>query len=248
MQQDILAQSVSQVYPIGLRLAKDDRVFRYCQVGQALGGLARLAINANFAPGCTAHVNEDGFEGAIGFVALIGATYLDIADTAARAANFYQGGKLIVYGTTIFHQHHIVKSDAGDGAKVRVYLSEPLAVENITIAMGCTAYRSPYSDVKQAGSTNTGFETFVGLPLIPVTINWFAWLQTKGLCAVTPTGGTWPGGAVNLRSVYANPADGTLQPATISDPSAGFQKVGDLMTATVNAYGDLLIKLDLDPD
>lgn len=250
MLQDVFAQSVSQIYPIGMRLAKSDRIFRYSQAAQALEGLARLVINSNYAPGVTGHVNEDGFEGAIGFAALIGATYIDIADTVARAANFYQGGKVIVYGTTIFHQHSIVKSDVGTGAKVRLYLESPVAVENITVAMGCTAYRSPYSAVKKAGSTQVSFEPFIGLPLIPVTINNFFWLWTAGIGIVTPTGVTWPGSAANLRAVYVNPNDGTIQPATISDPSAGYQYIGDLVECTGGSgadYGDLLINLRLDP-
>jgi hypothetical protein len=247
MKQGIFEQSVTQKYPLGMRLARDNRLFRYSQATQALAGLARLVINSNFAPGCTAHVNEDGFEGAIGFAASVGQAYLDIADTSGRAANWYQGGMVIVYGTTIFHQYYIVKSDAGDGSKVRLYLSSSVAVEAITATMGCTAYRSPYSAVKTAGSTGVGFEPFIGVNLIPVTIDYFFWLQTAGLCIVTPTGVTWPGSAANLRAVYANPADGTLQPATISDPSAGYQYIGDLVEATVNAYGDLLINLRLDP-
>lgn len=250
MLQDVLAQSVSPVYPIGMKLAKDNRMFRYSQATQALDGLARLVINSNYAPGVTGHTNEDGFEGAIGFAASIGDTYIDIADTAARAANFYQGGMVIVYGTTIFHQHYIVKSDAGDGSKVRLYLETPLAVEDITIAMGCTAYRSIYSAVKKTGSTQVGFEPFVGVNLIPVTINYYFWLLTAGHCIITPTGVTWPGSDSNLRAVYANPADGTIQPATVSDPSSGYQYIGDLAQCTGGSgadYGDLYINLRLDP-
>ncbi len=253
MNQDILAQSVTQIYPIGMKIVKDNRIFRYAKATQALEGLARLVINSNYAPGVTGHECEDGFElpaGNTNLGAVIGQTYLDILDTELRAADFYQGGMVIIYGTTIFHQHYIVKSDAGDGSKVRLYLDKPVAVEDITVAMGVTAYRSPYSAVKKAGSTQTSFEPFIGLPLIPVTINNYSWLLTAGHCIVTPTGGTWPGSAANLRAVYANPADGTLQPATISDPSAGFQYVGDLVLVTGGTgsdYGDLLINLRLDP-
>ncbi len=40
-----------------------------------------------------------------------------------------QGSKLIIYGTTIFHQHHIVASDAGNGTRVRLYLLESISTE-----------------------------------------------------------------------------------------------------------------------
>jgi len=233
---------------MGLAITRDLRKFRYSQAAEALDALARLVVNSNYCPGATGHVNEDGFEGSIGFAAPVGQRYLDIADTAGRAANFYQGGMVVVYGTTIFHQHYIMKSDAGTGSKVRLYLDKPVAVEDITVAMGCTAYRSQYSAVKKTGSTGVGFETFVGLNLIPVTSGYFFWLWTNGPGIVTPTGVTWPGSAANLRDVYANPADGTLQPATLSDPSNGFQRIGTLISATVNGYGDLWINLQLDPD
>jgi len=251
MIQDVMEQSVTQIYPIGMPLNKGPRRFRYSHITQALSGLLRMVINSNYAPGVTGHVNEDGFEGAIGYAASIGDTYIDIADTAARAVNFYQGGMVVVFGVTVFHSHYIVKSDAGDGAKVRLYLDVPIATENITVAMGVSAYSSPYSAVQPTASVQVGFETFVGVNLIPVTINYFAWLQTKGPCPVTPTGGTWPGSAANLRDVYANPADGTLQPATLSDPSAGFQRIGTVIMATggtASDYGDLLVNLDLDPN
>ncbi len=254
MIQDIQQQSVSQVYPIGLPLVKDIRKFRYSQANKALVGTTWLRINANFAPGCTGKENLDGFEGAGGvncFAASQGQKYLDIKDTAFRVRNFYQGGMVIVYGTLIYHQHYIVKSDPGDGTKVRLYLDVPIAVEDITTAMGVTAYKSQYSKttpVAPAGGPAAGFAKFVGVNLIPVTINYFYWLQTKGPCAVTPTGGTWPGSAVNLRDIYGNPNDGSINPATLDDPSAGYQRCGTLISATVNTYGDLLIDLDLDPD
>lgn len=253
MIQDILAQSLIPHYPIGLKLDKDNRRFRYAQATQALAGLARLVINSNYAPGVTGHLNEDGFEGAGGVNALpavIGQKYLDIRDTALRVKDFYQGGMVVIYGVLNFHQHYIIKSDAGNGVIVRLYLDQPIAVEAITAPMGVTAYRNPYTAVRETGSVQQGFESFVGLPLIPVTILNFFWLQTKGPAIVTPTGGTWPGAAVNLRDVYANPADGTLQPPTISDPSAGFQRIGSLISATggtASDYGDCWVNLDLDP-
>lgn len=250
MYQDIQDISATQRYIIGQKYDLDNRRFRYSQAAVALAGLARLVINKNICPGATGYENDFGFEGAIGYAASIGDEYVDIADTASRAKNYYQGGMLIIYGTTIFHQHYIVKSDAGNGSYVRCYLDKPLAVEDVTVAMGCTAYRNEYSALSPVAGSGVaaGFAKFVGVNLVPVTINYFCWLQTKGPCIVTPTGGTWPGSTVNLRDVYVNNADGTIQPATLSDPSAGYQRVGTLISATINTYGDLLIDLDVDPE
>ncbi|MDD4985853.1 MAG: hypothetical protein PHQ43_08695 [Dehalococcoidales bacterium] len=244
-EQSIYEQSTVPNFTIGAKRKVDDRTFRYSGALAALAGLARLVVNSNFEPGCTGHENEDGYEGS-GVIAAVGDRVVDIPDTALRAKDYYQGGKLVIYGTAIFHQHHVVGSEPGDGTKVRLYLLEPISTEAVTVGMGVTAYRSPCSAVAPAGSVNAGFEPFVGLNLIPVDIGKFFWLQTAGPCIVTPTGGTWPGSAANLRQVYPNPADGTIQPATLSDPSAGYQPIGYLLSATVNTYGDLWIMLQLD--
>jgi len=247
-EQDVYTQSTTKNYNIGSKKQVYDRTFRYSYAFADLAALARLVVNSNYEGGVTGHLNADGYEGTA-YAALRGQAYLDIKDTALRAADFYQGGKVIIYGSTIFHQYEIVSSDAGNGTYVRLYLLSPIVVEDVTASMGVTAYRSPYSAVAPAGSVQVGFETFIGVNLIPVTHGYYFWLQTAGPCIVTPTGGTWPGSAVNLRAVYPNPSDGTIQPATISDPSEGYQCIGFLLSATggtANDYGDLWIQLRLD--
>lgn len=247
--QSIYEDSTTQKFEIGTRRIEYNRTFRYSKAGAALNGLARLLCNANYAPGVTGHADEDGFEGAGGYAASIGDTYIDIADTTVRAANYYRGGMLIVYGTTVFHQYHIVGSAAGTGVYVRLYLDKAVYEEAITATMGVTAYISPYSAVQQVGSVQTSFESVVGVNLVPVASGSYFWLQTAGPCIVTPTGVTWPGSAANLRAVYINPADGTLQPGTVSDPSSGYQYIGHLLSATggtASDYGDLWIWLELE--
>ncbi len=255
MLQDILVQSAVQRYLLGMKYNLNLWRFRYSKATVALAGLKRLVINSNYCPGVTGHENEDGFEGAGGvnaYAASIGQRYLDIKDTALRVKNFYQGGMVTIAGTTIFHEHYIVKSDVGTGTYVRLYLDVPIAVEDITAAMGVSASRSAYSAVQPAASVQVGFETFVGVNLIPVTINYFFWLLTKGPVSITPTGTPqWPGAAANMRDVYANPSDGTIQNAPTRDPSLGYQRIGTIIQATGGTgsdYGSNKINLDLDPE
>jgi len=238
-----------QNYVIGSKRQWGDWLLRYSKSAEALACLARLLINTNIAPGATGHVNEDGFEGNLKTAAGIGDRYVDIADTALRAKDYYQGGYFVAYGTTVFHQHHIISSDEGDGSKVRLYLLEPIASEWIPLTDGVTAYLNKYSAIGLAGhGGGAGFETFVGLNLVPVTgAGKFFWLVTAGRCIVTPTGApNYPGDAANLRLVTVNPADGTIQNAKDADPSLGYQVIGSLINSTVNTYGDLLIDLKLD--
>jgi hypothetical protein len=247
--QSIYEDSTTQKFELGSRRQEYFRTFRYSKSGAALGGLARLLTNANYAPGVTGHADEDGFEGVLNAAASIGDLYVDLADTTVRAANYYKGGFLVIYGTTVFHQYIIVKSDAGTGVYVRCYLDKAIYEEDVTVAMGVTAYISPYSAIQQVGSVQAGFEAAMGVNLVPVASGSYFWMQTRGPAIVTPTGVTWPGSAANLRAVYMNKADGTLQPATISDPSSGFQYIGYVLSATGGTgsdYGDLWIWLELE--
>lgn len=248
MLQDINAQSVSQVYPMGMQFKRGDKKYRYSLAAGNLAALARLVINSNYAPGVTGHTQEDGYEGNVYAIAPIGQTYVDIADTVARAANFYQGGHMIIFSGTIFHQRYIIRSELGTGAFVRVHFIEPLVTEAPAVTDGVTVYRSPYSAVKAAGSTQVGFEPFIGVNLLPITSGYYFWLQTDGLAFITAHGGTWPGAAADQRDVYAH-QDGTVDPASVKDPTSGFQKVGWLSTltgGTASDYGDALINLQLD--
>lgn len=247
--QSIYEDSTTQKFELGSRRQEYLRTFRYSKAGAALAGLGRLLCNANYAPGVTGHADEDGFEGVLNAAASIGDLYVDLADTTVRAANYYQGAMLIIFGTTVFHQYYIVKSDAGTGVYVRCYLDKAVYEEDITVAMGVTAYVSQYSACQQVGSVQAGFTSAVGLNLVPVASGSYFWMLTRGPCWVTPTGVTWPGSAANLRAVYMNNADGTLQPGTVSDPSSGFQYIGYLLGATggtASDYGDALIWLELE--
>jgi len=262
--QGIYEASAVQNFRIGSKKREYDRIFRYSYTVLGLPATARLKVNSNYQPDVPGHINEDGFMGNIVIAGAVrtvpipaGQTWLDIADTAVRPINWYQGGKIVVFDdvTPYFHQNYIVASELGTGTYVRIWLDHPLAaaipVNNAGgNPVGITALRSPYSAVEAPGAVSqVSFESFVGLPLVPVPAARYFWLLTAGPVFVTPTGGVWPGSAANLRDVYANPADGTINPSSVQDPSNGFQKVGFLLNATggtTSDYGDAYIMLQLD--
>lgn len=260
--QSVYETSLTQRFRIGARRQEEGRIFRYSYTVLALTAIARLKINSNYAPEVTGHVNEDGFMGNITTAGVArttvvpaGQRFLDIADTVARAVNWYQGGYMIVFDdvTPHFHQHRIVASEVGTGTYVRIWLDRPIAtaipVNNAAAnPVGITAYRSPYSAVAAAGSVQVGFEPFIGLPLVPVPAVSYFWLLTAGPVWITPHGIAWPGGAADQRDVYAH-QDGTIDPASQKDPTTGFQKVGYVLPATggtASDYGDGWIMLQLD--
>jgi hypothetical protein len=265
-EQGIYEQSAIQNFRIGARKKENGRVFRYAYTVTGLPAVvaeARLVINSNYAPEVTGHVNEDGFMGNITFAGIartvpvpVGAAYLDIADTVARAVNWYQGGYCIIFDdvTPYFHQHYIIASALGTGTYVRIYLDHPTGAAIPVLnaganPVGITAYRSPYSAVAVAGSVQVGFEPFIGMPLCGVipALRYF-WLMTAGPLWVAAHGAAWPGAAADQRDVYAH-QDGTIDPASQKDPTAGYQKVGYLLPmtgGTASDYGDAWIMLQLD--
>ncbi len=244
--QSIYAQSATQNYNINTLREQDGRKFRYSFAGTAIPMLGRLVACDNTPPGNPTTPNRDGYEGVLAVLAPIGQAFVDIADVVVRPVNYYQGGIFIAYGVTIFHQHKIVASALGTGAFVRLYLDEPITTEAITVIMGVDAYPSQYNNVCIPGgrAVAAGFESFVGMNLIPITINNYFWLQTEGLALPTPT--VFPGQVGNRRDLFAN-TDGTICDSGVA--VFGYQRVGHLVTATYGApaaYGDNLIYLELD--
>lgn len=246
---DVYSQSSGQLYPINslLWFPGTGAKFRYSYAAGTLAGTRRLVINGAHAPGVTGHENDEGFEGAPSANQDAADLEVSWASDDSRAVNYYAGGHLAIY-STVFQDKYIISGPSTAGTTITVKLADGLD-SAITTSTGITAYPSPYKNVKAAASMQAGFETFIGVPLIAITSGYWFWLQTAGPVIVTPTGGTWPGSAANYRSVYANPADGTIQPAALCDPSSGYQKIGDLIMATGGTgsdYGDLYINLDLD--
>lgn len=243
----VLATPSSNLWgvPIGtMGKTADGRCFRLCKAAGALTGLARLAISTAHCPGATGHEDHQGFEGVPYANAAAGATKVKIADTTARAINYYSGGYLAIYPAAPYCALPIRSSALGTTAYVELTLDCELPVA-ITTATGITAYVSPYSMVQAASSVGADYEAFMCLPLVAVASGDYFWGQTGGPAIVTPNGGTWPGQGAHYRDVFAW-QDGTINPSSVADPTAGYQRVGYLLMGTVNGYGDLFIMLQLD--
>lgn len=153
-----LQEHTTQEHRLGTQLIlADARKFRYCYAGAAIGGTARAHINANYIPGGTAVEDQDGFEGAPSANAAAAAPSVTFADTTARAKDYYEGGYLVTYPTGHYQVNRIRGNALGDGSTITVDLEAPLMTA-ITTSTGLTAYRSPYSNVKPASSTNATYE------------------------------------------------------------------------------------------
>jgi hypothetical protein len=248
--------STTPDYRIGtIGYTEDGRRFRYCKAGAAVAGTGRLLGNMNYAPGCTAHADEDGFEGVPYAAADAGATTIKIADTSGRALNYYQGGYCNIFHAAAYRNYYILSStktsattDPGYGAWVQLELASGLDTA-ITVSTEVTTYLSPYSDVRQYGATGFAQDecSFVCLALTDVVSGSYFWGQTTGPAWVTAHGGTWPGAAGHYRDVFAH-FSGTVDPSSVCDPTSGWQRVGYIISATDtgNSYGDAWVMLQLE--
>ena len=237
----------SQQHRLGHRLIlPDSRIFRYCKAGGALAGLMRAAINGSYAPGAAGHIatTVEGYEGSASADVAAGGVQVEFPDTTVRAVDYYQDGLLVTFPSGHYQMNRIRASALGDGATVVVELEAPLKTA-ILSSTGLTAYRSPYADIQAAMSLNQEYEAFICVPPVPVTSGRWFWGQTAGVCPVAAHGGTWPGSAAHYRDVFFW-MDGTIDPASVADPTSGYQRAGYLLSSTVSGYGDLLIQLQLE--
>jgi len=247
----ITAQSETQKFEIGTRRIEYGRTFRYAKAGEAITAAtnARLVANGNYAAGVAGHLNEDGYNGAPYADAAIGDNYVDINEVG-YAVNFFQGGYLqSLPAADPITSYYIVASDVSAAAYTRVYLDHPLIQAILTTSyVGISA--CPYSQVIQGDSAivPAGYRSFIGLPLVNVTNDYYFWVQTAGPAWIQPSG--WvddrtPGYGVDYREVYAW-QDGSIVSAYVCSPNFGYQRVGYLLDATAAGYGSVFIMLQLD--
>jgi len=249
----ITEASATQKFEIGTRRIEYGRTFRYCKAGEAIteATAARLLANGNYASGVAGHLDEDGFNGHPVADAAVGALYVDLDEAGAgRAANFFQGGYLqSLPAADPISGYYVVASDASEALYTRVYLDNPLIQAILTTSwVGICA--SPYSQVIQgnSGIVPARYRSFIGLSHVNMANDYFFWLQTGGPAWIQPGG--WaderlPGYGANYRDVFAA-IDGAIVSAWAADPTAGYQRVGYLLDATLNTYGSCFIMLQLD--
>lgn len=244
--EDLYAGDTTQKYPLGTKLYKDNRVFAYCKAGATIttGHVAFLKVNANYDPGVTGHTNVDGFEGALltGSPVVVGDTHIHIADTTARAKNYYEGADLVLQYDAggVMDQYRIIASDVGDGStSVVVYIAPPGIIHACPVSgTAVDAYMNKYSNIQSGLTLDCIHCTAMGAFGAAMTSGKFYWLQVGGPVTLTGTGGT----TSNHRMVYAN-TDGSVVDTV---PVAAAQEVGYVTGRTVSGYGSLLITLTLD--
>ena len=180
--QSVYAQSESQKYPLGLRLALGDRVFRYAKAG----GVALVAGKMNAA---VAHVaNHVGVtQTAYGMVA--GQTVVNVLLTATTpTADQYKDGYLSIDSGTGAGQMYKIKSHTLATTPCVVTLYDPIVT---AVADTAEASLVPNKWRSVVAMPLTAVAPAAGVALLAVDIGYFCWLQVKGLVsALVDTGDT----------------------------------------------------------
>ena len=228
MTQELYAESVVQNYPVGMRYARDDRVFRYCLAGPGVVS-QQGAFNNHTWP----------INAALTAQANAGATTMSVPD-AAGALNAYAGGWIAIYTGNI--QFRRIKSNTvSDGVNVVLTFYDALTYV-AAIGTWCTGYPSIYSDVRGGCvALELGFVTFVVVPMFAVTNGRYFWGQTWGPCVTS--GGTPSGATIHTRDVYFFQT-GDIVPATAGDCR---QRAGTVLPFTSNGNGDAFFMLEISP-
>jgi len=248
----------------------DGRVFRYGKFGATSTSVpqARMVVNANACPSATGYVGDDGFEGNIYVAAAVDAEYVElwtilgISGVGYRLAanpfteNEFEDGMLATYPSGHLVEYRICGSEATVTPYTRVYLDALLktaltkgtdgafvtggALTESVGGSGVTAYKSIFSQLKDAVDEGAGFVSAMGIFLGPTfTVNCFGWILRKGRCIITPT--AYFGDTADERMAQLH-TDGCIA----LKAALGTHTIGYLTQRTVSNYGDLEVWLQLE--
>lgn len=190
----------------------DGRVFRYGKCGATIADMKHGLKNHNLL------ITELD---AIAVAAAVGQNYIDLtfADTdgvagdGVIAADELRGGLISMYRGTDRQQRGIIGNTsraAGDTTNTRLYLDAKLKVailedDNVEVI------GNPYSDLRVENSLTT---SVMGMPAVLATVGQYFWIQTWGMCRITPTGAEL--GANNDERMFHFDAYGSVRSAQAS--------------------------------
>jgi len=259
MLQGIYEQSLAKIYPVGMRYAVDDRVFRYCHAGGDLVGIYGGRCS-NFPR----EGNTDAVEYAAGtYQITIPMNPNGVHYAAEQVADYWKDGYIWVMQWPIVTSsgefYRIKSSAAAAGNFVTLTLYEPLRVA-VAASTWITAWPNLYRHIVDDSDARM---SVVCVPLIPVAAGNYFWGQTWG--PIFMASGQSPGRLDHDRDVYFHPTPLTagqqgITPGSEIDFSALGnrvpQRAGSLITNTsawTNAAGgaelggDQFFELQLSP-
>jgi len=248
--QEPFVQSAVQNYQLGSRLRYGKATWHYCQAGpvgqDVLGrGMGSLVVPTTITAGVATGIYS---------AAAVGSYEVVIRD-AIHGANYWANGKIEIWtslgsdpATPV--QHRVIKSStASNGTTVTLTLYYPLT-SVVAVGTGGEICRSVYAQVdSMTAHAHQGFLTVAGIPLMVVTLEYFFWAQTWGICTVNAGSEANMGETDRVREVYWH-RDGTMIAANDAQYAEGCQRAGYLIPNThPGGVGEsqTVVMLQMDP-
>ncbi len=217
MLQGIREPSLLPKYPISLRYAEGDRVFRYSKADLELA-TKYGAANADFLHFMNTAV-----------AALAGDTELTVVIDAAEASyaqNQFRDGYITIHTTIVQTCLKIRGNDVSAGGNVVLHLAEALMYD-VALPTFVELHANKYNGI--VPMTGAGYQSVVVVPCCVVPAGYHFWGQTWGDCLCTAGFGGGIGGQINERSVYFQD-DGGIGAG--SDLGVSFQYAGFMIPQT----------------
>ena len=221
-QPDISVVDTAQKYDIGTKWEYNGRVYHYAY--------SKGTVGPNM--GAKIYNHQDVKYSVAAATSPVGATDISITvDTndgigsAVFAKDYLKGGVCVIYDKTLgvgYEQiRGIIGNDALSGAgTLKIYLDAPLSVA-FTVAVGyAEATASPWAGIAPFGSTAISGErcACAGVPAVHATTGQWLWVQTWGLCWVSPSA-TLGTGDNNHLAVFQS--DGSVTDQDASNAAVG---------------------------
>lgn len=231
MKQGWYEQSATPKYPVGLRYAVGDRVFRYCR--------AATALRLHHGEGNNDVLHEQNTE----VIAYAGDLSLTILHTTATADQF-KDGYINIHTAPMQICLRIKGNAASDSTRTVLYLKDPL-IADVAAGTFTDIHANIYNNVGgRAGGTH--YTSAICIPLINVTSGYYFWGQTWGPVVATAAAGGGLGGAVDERAVYFDD-DGSI--GVMGDCAGSAtqlpQHAGFLLATTALGSDDIFFMLQL---
>lgn len=181
---DPYAQSATKLFPVGTKLIRGEQVWRYCYNGDTLLNIAAPIQSPKIINGEA----DDDITGlsatAIGSNIVYLTSTSNLATSPADERDEYAEGYLYFNNLAGEGQCRKIKHSEpfGSTLEIKIELYEDLTIGTTLSTTEAGIIRNPYWMVEDTESVVSGM--CVGVPGIPVTINYYFWAQTGGPCAV----------------------------------------------------------------
>jgi hypothetical protein len=231
MLQDTMEVSTNQIYPIGMRLAKGDRVYRYCQAD------ADRQLRAAYGVWGDVRYAESG---ALAVQAPAGSTTLTLTAVGTVALNEFQGGVVAVNFAGIWGEMYGIRANtaAAPGGTFTITLDQPTTALITVAGSVLTCFQSPWRRVvsqrqRQIDGIATDYRKtpWVGVPNRFVPAGKWCWVQTWGPCAIVGSSGT-EGVADSERAMQMDDVGAMLRLRDLGDGLGRHQIAGFVLPVT----------------